>query len=120
MVGAERAKFLADKRLKMEERLKKLKNKNCNSIEEDLLPQNSALPTSQRAEAQNSKIARADIENLQTSFKKLYDMTGAKDVNELCQKLLTQDETQRSFSELRNYYISLIEGRKRERERLKE
>ena len=57
----------------------------------------------------NANKIQEEIGDFENGLKKLYEITGVNDVNEVIQKFITQDETEKSLSETRDDYLSRLE-----------
>ena len=62
---------------------------------------------------------KEEILDYEEGFRKLYEITGVNDVNEIIQKYITQDETTKSLNDLKQNYITRIEDLNNERNVLK-
>ena len=117
--AGERNRFLTAKRQKMEDRMRRLQAKTSPVTDEDIqFDRNSSKVTP--FDIPSNKLGNKDFDLHERNFKELYDATGAKDINEICQRLIAQDETVESLQELKLHYTHLIESKKQEREALKE
>jgi hypothetical protein len=59
------------------------------------------------------------LQDFEEAFKKIYEVTGVADVNEIIQKFTTQDETSKSLNDLKQEYIEKIEYLTNEKSRIK-
>lgn len=78
------------------------------------------LPNFQFEMAQNEQNnLKEEILDYEEGFRKLYEITGVNDVNEIIQKYITQDETTKSLKDLEQQYNEKIEILSNEWNRLK-
>jgi hypothetical protein len=68
------------------------------------------MPNFQYEMAQNEQNnIKEEILDYEEGFRKLYEITGVNDVNEIIQKYITQDETTKSLKDLETQYNEKIE-----------
>lgn len=67
-----------------------------------------------QVEVAREKAGKSELESLSLLFKKIFETSGAKDINEVCQKFINQAQTDESIEELRAYYASRISLRREE------
>lgn len=70
--------------------------------------------------AMDNEAMREEINDFEAAFKKIHQVTGVVDVNEIIQKYITQDETTKSLKDLETHYQERIDLLTHERNRLKE
>lgn len=67
----------------------------------------------------NSNKIQEEIGDFENGLKKLFEITGVSDVNEVIQKFITQDETEKSLGETRDNYLCRIESLQEVKARLR-
>ena len=79
------------------------------SIDKDM-GKTQDMPNFQYEMAQNEQNnIKEEILDYEEGFRKLYEITGVNDVNEIIQKYITQDETTKSLKDLETQYNEKIE-----------
>ena len=122
-----REKYIDEKKRQLEARgelMEKHEKKELDQIEsenyEKDMGKSQDQPNFQNEMAQNEiNIVKDDILDYEEGFRKLYEITGVNDVNEIIQKFITSDETMKSLKDLEQQYHEKIEILGLERNRLK-
>lgn len=60
-----------------------------------------------------------EIQDFEIGLKKLYEITGVNDVNEIIQKFITQDETEQSLEDTKNDYMNRLQSLNNQKTNLK-
>lgn len=116
---AQRAQFLARNAIERQRTPTTADQTTHAARETKRVSEANAQLTLSPVESSFHRTSRGESENLTVIFRKLYEITGAKDVNEICQKLVNQEQTQQNIEELRQNYIEEIEAKHKELEQLK-
>jgi len=104
----------------MEKHEKKEMDQIQNEYHEKDIGKTNDQPNLQYADAQiEQNNIKEEIYDYEEGFRKLYEITGVNDVNEIIQKYITQDETTKSLKDLETQYNEKIEILSNERNRLK-
>lgn len=115
IVEKKRSKYIMNKRLKIDQTLEKMKQKERKRqkmIEKEILSkqmkENLKYSLMVKNQVLDMNNINKEIEIYEKNFLELYEITGANDVNEIIQKFLVQEETKKSLDELENKYLEKI------------
>ena len=122
-----RDKYIEEKRRQLEARgelMEKHEKKELDQIQNDYndkdMGKTQDMPNFQYEMAQNEQNnIKEEILDYEEGFRKLYEITGVNDVNEIIQKYITQDETTKSLKDLETQYNEKIEIQTNQRNQLK-
>jgi len=104
----------------MENHQNKVSEQIHNEIQEKEIDKTNFQQTNQLQDFQmEQNNIKEEISDYEEGFRKLYEITGVNDVNEIIQKYITQDETTKSLKDLENQYNEKIEHLITERNKLK-
>ena len=120
-------KYIEEKRRQQEARgelMEKHEKKEFDQIQNEYaekdIGKTNDQPNLQYADAQiEQNNIKEEIYDYEEGFRKLYEITGVNDVNEIIQKYITQDETTKSLKDQETQYNEKIEILCNERNRLK-
>ena len=122
-----REKYIEEKKRQLEARgelMEKHERKELDQMQNDYMDKDigksTDQPNYQFEMAQNEQNnLKEEILDYEEGFRKLYEITGVNDVNEIIQKYITQDETTKSLKDLEQNYTERIEILCSDRNRLK-
>jgi len=122
-----RQKYIDEKKRQLEARGELMENHQNkvseqihNEIQEKEIDKTNFQQTNQLQDFQmEQNNIKEEISDYEEGFRKLYEITGVNDVNEIIQKYITQDETTKSLKDLENQYNEKIEHLITERNKLK-
>ena len=122
-----REKYIEEKKRQLEARgelMEKHEKKELDQIQNEYhekeIDKTNNQPNFQYADAQiEQNNIKEEIYDYEEGFRKLYEITGVNDVNEIIQKYITQHETTKSLKDLESQYNQKIEILSIERNRLK-
>jgi hypothetical protein len=118
-----REAYLDDKKKTIQtkdEYIQRLERHEMDRTDKNLDPKSHTdLSPSHRAELISGNNNSYKLKDYEEAFRRLYEVTGVTDVNDIIQKYTTQDETSKSLNDLKQEYLEKIEYLNNEKSRIR-